>query len=58
MDLTTFDVTDARAIGRATWLELIGPPLPPDQVAEAAGTNGYEVLTSLGRRFARVYRAA
>jgi alanine racemase len=29
-----------------------------DDVADAAGTNGYEVLTSLGRRFHRVYRTA
>ena len=27
-------------------------------VAERAGTNGYEVLTSLGRRYRRVYRGA
>ena len=30
----------------------------PDEVAAAAGTNGYEVLTSLGRRFHRIYRPA
>ncbi|HEY4143085.1 MAG TPA: alanine racemase C-terminal domain-containing protein, partial [Pseudolabrys sp.] len=28
-----------------------------DDVAAAAGTIGYEVLTSLGRRYHRVYRA-
>ena len=39
-------------------LEVIGPAFTPDHVAEAAGTNGYEVLTSLGHRFHRVYRAA
>ena len=31
---------------------------PPDAVAERAGTNGYEVLTSLGRRYRRVYGGA
>ena len=32
--------------------------MPADDVAEAAGTNGYEVLTSLGRRFHRPLPAA
>ena len=56
MDLTTFDATDHPAIVPGAWLELIGPTRTPEDVAVAAGTNGYEVLTSLGRRFARVYR--
>jgi alanine racemase len=58
MDLSTFDVTDHPAIGPGSWLEVIGPACTPDDVAAAAGTNGYEVLTSLGRRFHRVYRPA
>jgi alanine racemase len=57
MDLTTFDATDHPAIMPGAWLELIGPARSPDDVAAAAGTNGYEVLTSLGHRFARVYTA-
>jgi alanine racemase len=56
MDLTTFDVTDRPEIGPGAWLELIGPSLPVDTVAEAAGTNGYEILTSLGARYRRVFR--
>ena len=40
------------------WLELIGPAQTPDDLAAAAGTNGYEVLTSLGRRFHRSYTPA
>ena len=39
-------------------LELIGPAMPPDAVASRAGTNGYEVLTSLGSRYQRSYRGA
>jgi alanine racemase len=35
--------------------ELIGPHCDVDTLAEQAGTIGYEVLTSLGRRFARRY---
>jgi len=58
MDLTTFDATDHPGVVPGAWLELIGPSQPPDTVAEAAGTNGYEVLTSLGRRFHRTYRPA
>jgi alanine racemase len=37
-------------------LELVGPHQSADDVARAAGTIGYEVLTSLGRRYHRVYR--
>jgi alanine racemase len=58
MDLTTFDVTDAPNVGAGSWLELIGPSQTPDDLAVAAGTNGYEILTSLGRRFHRVYQPA
>jgi alanine racemase len=58
MDLTTFDVTDHPEVQPGFWLEVLGPHLPPDDVARAAGTNGYEVLTSLGRRFHRMYRTA
>jgi alanine racemase len=58
MDLTTYDATDHPAVAAGSWLELIGPDHSPDLVAEAAQTNGYEVLTSLGRRFHRRYRPA
>ncbi len=55
MDLSTFDVTDHPQVVAGSRLELIGPAVPPDEVAAAAGTNGYEILTSLGRRYARRY---
>ena len=55
MDLTTYDATDHPLLAAGDWLELIGPGLPPEQVAAAAGTNAYEILTSLGRRYARDY---
>jgi alanine racemase len=35
---------------------LIGEGITVDEVAHHFGTIGYEVLTSLGRRFARVYK--
>jgi alanine racemase len=58
MDLTTFDVTDHAAVQTGDWLELIGPHQTADDLSTLAGTNGYEVLTSLGRRFQRVYLPA
>jgi len=57
MDLTMFDVTDVPAhVLEDGWIELIGPNVPLDEVARACGTIGYEVLTGLGKRFARHYR--
>jgi alanine racemase len=55
MDLTTFDTTEHPDIVPGSLLELIGPNVPPDEVAHWAGTNGYEVLTSLGSRISRSY---
>lgn len=52
MDLTLFDVTDIANIDLANgWIEMVGPNVPVDDVARAAGTIGYEVLTGLGRRY-------
>lgn len=53
MDLITVDVshlTDAPEM-----LDLIGPGQGVDDLAAVAGTIGYEVLTSLGRRYDRRY---
>jgi alanine racemase len=57
MDLTTLDVTGVpeTAARPGAFAELIGPAMPVDVVGEAAGTIGYEILTSLGRRYHRVY---
>lgn len=38
-------------------LELIGPHQSADELAIAAGTIGYEILTALGRRYKRIYKA-
>jgi len=55
MDLITVDVTDVpEADARPGVLaEIIGEHRDPDQVAREAGTIGYEILTALGRRYAR-----
>ena len=60
MDMITVDVTDIAAEGvrRGTTVELIGPHISVDDVAKWAGTIPYEVLTSLGARYARVYKNA
>lgn len=57
MDLTTFDVSAVPddAVHPGAMIELIGPGHDADQLAEEAGTIGYEVLTSLGRRYLRDY---
>ncbi len=58
MDTVTIDATalppGALAAGDA--VDLIGTRCDVDRVATLAGTIGYEILTRLGRRFARVYR--
>lgn len=56
MDLTMFDVTDCGSdVAVGDFIELIGPNMPLDDIARAAGTIGYELLTSLGRRYHRRY---
>ena len=55
MDLTAYDVTDVPSVAQGDWVEMFGPHVPIDDVARAAGTIGYELLTGLGTRFARTY---
>ncbi|MCC5976532.1 MAG: alanine racemase [Salinarimonas sp.] len=60
MDLIVIDVTDAPAdaLARGKTVVMIGDGLSVDEVAARAGTIPYEILTSLGRRYARIYRNA
>ncbi len=57
MDLITVDVTDVPPTDALPggFVEVLGPAVTPDDAADAAGTIGYELLTSLGRRYARHY---
>jgi alanine racemase len=55
MDLMAVDVTEILAVSRGDWAELFGPHVAIDDVASFAGTIGYELLTGLGRRYARNY---
>jgi alanine racemase len=57
MDLIVIDVTDvpAEKVRRGDVATLIGDGLTLDEVGRRAGTIGYEILTGLGRRYARLY---
>lgn len=57
MDLIIIDVTDASADAakRGASVTLIGGPLDLETVGGGAKTIGYEILTSLGRRYHRRY---
>jgi alanine racemase len=58
MDLMAVDVTDLdkSAVRRGHMATLIGDGITVDELAHHFGTIGYEVLTSLGKRYARVYK--
>ena len=57
MDLTVIDVTDVPGgVRPGDLVELLGDAITVDDMAARAGTIGYEILTNLGRRYARTYR--
>src|SRR6478672_1241925 len=58
MDLMAVDITDLppNAARRGHLVTLIGEGITVDELAHHFGTIGYEVLTSLGRRYARLYK--
>lgn len=60
MDSMSIDLSDVPSglLHDDMAVELIGPHRTIDDVAEASGTIGYEILTSLGRRYHRVWHAA
>jgi len=58
MDLTTYDVTDLPRLRVGDFLELLGPDNPPDALAADSDTIGYEILTSLGARYHRVWHGS
>jgi alanine racemase len=59
MDLTTIDVSSLATedVGVGGLVDLICPHRGVDRLASEAGTIGYEILTSLGRRYHRVYKS-
>ncbi|HEV2188673.1 MAG TPA: alanine racemase [Stellaceae bacterium] len=58
MDLATFDVSaaDPATLHPGAMIELLGDRYGVDDAAADAGTIGYEILTSLGSRYHRIYR--
>ncbi len=58
MDLIAIDVSQGTAPRPGDRVQLIGPELPIDEVAAAASTIAYEILTRLGDRFETTYRGA
>jgi alanine racemase len=57
MDLLALDVTGIaeEAVRPGDWAELLNQEQTVDALAAEAGTIGYEILTSLGARYHRVY---
>jgi|SRR5271165_7018324 len=57
MDLTTYDATDVPdgLVQRGGFVEILGERVTVDDLASRAGTISYEILTSLGHRYHRVY---
>ncbi len=57
MDLLALDVTGLApdAVRPGLWAELLNTEQDVDALAQEAGTIGYEILTSLGARYHRVY---
>jgi alanine racemase len=58
MDLMAIDITElpSNAARRGQLVTLIGDGITVDEVAHHFGTIGYEVLTSLGRRYHQIYK--
>lgn len=57
MDLVVADITDLPEVpSPGAFAEIFGPNVPIDEQADAAGTIGYELLTSLKGRYVRFYR--
>jgi alanine racemase len=57
MDMITLDVTDVpdHLVHRGAFVEMLGPNVAASDLAAYSETIDYEYLTSLGRRFERVY---
>jgi alanine racemase len=55
MDLITLDVTDLKNVKIGDDVEFVGDTITLDDVATAANTAPYEILTSLSHRAPRHY---
>jgi alanine racemase len=59
MDLTAIDIggLPGNAVRRGDLVTLLGAEITVDNLADKSATIGYEVLTSLGRRYHRIYKS-
>jgi alanine racemase len=56
MDMITLDVSAIeKPLHAGMRVELIGKHQTVDELADNAGTIGYEIFTGLGRRIKRIY---
>ncbi|MDE6497950.1 MAG: alanine racemase [Muribaculaceae bacterium] len=55
MDMCMIDVTDVPDVSIGDTVEIFGPSLPIERLAESLGTIPYEVLTSISPRVRRIY---
>ncbi len=57
MDLVTIDATDVPEADcqPGAMVEVLGAHMTVDDLADCARTNAYEVMTALGRRYARIH---
>lgn len=58
MDMIAVDVTGCGEAKPGAMVEIVGPNLPVDDAARAAGTTAYELLTRLSTRAERVWLGA
>ena len=56
MDVLSVDITDANSVSVGDRVQLWGPQLPADIVADCAGTISYQLFTSITSRVHREYR--
>lgn len=59
MDVAGLDITalPEGSLQPGDLVDILGPDQGVDELAAQAGTIGYEILTSLGRRYHRIYRS-
>jgi alanine racemase len=58
MDLTTVDITGSPGVNIGDEAIIIGSRITAEDMARAAGTISYEILTGIGNRVQRVYKSA
>ena len=55
MDLCVIHVTNAHGVNVGDSVEIFGPTMPVERLADIMSTIPYEILTSVSRRVKRVY---